>query len=590
MQSPWKLGPRREILIFLPVALLLLVALSTFALLAHESSLEKLADERRQEASRTAERLAEALAAITDPSQADLARLAPDRQTIPAVGVFVGRETIAFIGDPTVGRLADLGSSAPAKAAWAEGPLAEGKIVARAPIRLALRASELRFEMSAQTLAAQLASARLLARLGLAINAALALLALFALRQLLGPWERLLSRAREISPQGPDDDEVAYLLSTFERATASLAARSAVGAPAEPDLSAIEETLTASLRSGLLLLDRQGDVLALNPIGTELLGFEALNLPPDLPKPLAQVLAPHPQLAAVLSDAVAAVREVQREECVLETAGQERTLGLSVHPMRRANGEVRGFLVLFADLTAAQEKAERGRLAESLAQLGEMAGGIAHELRNGLATLKGYLTLASRKPDTATLDEYLGEMRREADQLERVLSDFLAFAQPGIRPGVDLRTEVDLGALLARAASDPSLGGAAIRLEIEPKLAAWGDEALLTRALRNLLRNALEANGRGGRNEQDEPLVLGARRLENRVEITIDDRGPGVPPEIRSRLFQPFATGRADGVGLGLALAQRIVTLHGGRITLEDRDDRDGGGTRARVDLPAISS
>jgi len=72
------------------------------------------------------------------------------------------------------------------------------------------------------------------------------------------------------------------------------------------------------------------------------------------------------------------------------------------------------------------------------------------------------------------------------------------------------------------------------------------------------------------------------RRLDQ-VELSIDDRGPGIPAAVRSRLFQPFATGRSDGVGLGLSLAHRIITLHGGRIRL---DDRSGGGTRATISFP----
>ncbi len=582
MQSLWKLGPRREILIFLPVALLLLVALSSFALLAHESALERLADEKRQDAVRLATRFVEALRATPDPSEADLARLAPDRQAIQALGVFDQHEAVATLGGNTSERLSP--SSSSLGAASAEGPFGDGEIVARAPLDRGQeggRPRELRVVISARTLGAQLASARLLVRWGLTINAAVALLALFALRQLLGPWEQLLSRAREVSPQAPEDDEVAFLLKTFERATTTLAPPSAVRVAApEADLAAIEETLSASLRSGLLLLDRHGQVLALNPVGTELLGLSPL----ELPRPLAEILAPHPGLSALLADAVAAVREVQREECTVGVSGVERTLGLSVHPMRRTSGEVRGFLVLFADLTAAQEREERSRLAESLAQLGEMAGGIAHELRNGLATLKGYLTLASRRSQASedeSLADYLAEMRREAEQLERVLSDFLAFAQPGARTGVDMRSEVDLVALLTRAASDPSLAGTTVDLQVEPNLVGLGDEALLSRALRNLLRNALEAQARA---QSREPLKLCAQRVGQEIQITIDDRGPGVPAELRDRLFQPFATGRADGVGLGLALAQRIVTLHGGRITLEDRE---GGGTRARVDLPA---
>ena len=108
-----------------------------------------------------------------------------------------------------------------------------------------------------------------------------------------------------------------------------------------------------------------------------------------------------------------------------------------------------------------------------------------------------------------------------------------------------------------------------------------GDAQLLERALRNLLHNAAqaerEAGGRG-------PIQLGIDPGPEGIEVSIEDRGPGLPAEVRERLFHPFATGRRGGVGLGLALAHRIVTLHGGRIRLEDRP---GGGTRALLLFPA---
>jgi signal transduction histidine kinase len=251
------------------------------------------------------------------------------------------------------------------------------------------------------------------------------------------------------------------------------------------------------------------------------------------------------------------------------------TVGLTVHPLRRDDGEVRGLLVLFADLTEARRRAEEGRLAESLAQLGEMAGGVAHELRNGLATLRGYLTLIERRPDEDSIADFLSEIRGEADHLERVLQDFLSFA----RPGTARVQELSLVRLLQRAAADPALDGVAVRVAGED-VVLRGDPQLLERAVRNLLHNAAQAEREAGRRG---PVEVAVALEPEGVEIAIEDRGPGLPEEIRARLFHPFATGRRGGVGLGLALAHRIVVLHGGRIRL---DDRPGGGTRALLSFP----
>lgn len=264
----------------------------------------------------------------------------------------------------------------------------------------------------------------------------------------------------------------------------------------------------------------------------------------------------------------------------MKAGGETRKLGLTVHPLRRDDGSVRGWLVLFADLTEVQRRAGESRLAESLAQLGEMAGGVAHELRNSLATLRGYLTLIERRPDEESIADYLSEIRHEADHLERVLEDFLAFA----RPGTARFQELSLTQLARRTAADPALSGVEVRVSAaaDTDVRLRGDSQLLERALRNLLHNAAqaeqEAGGRG-------PIELSIDRLEgdDGVELAVADRGPGLAPEMRERLFHPFATGRRGGVGLGLALAHRIVTLHGGRIRL---DDREGGGTRAVLTFP----
>ena len=223
-------------------------------------------------------------------------------------------------------------------------------------------------------------------------------------------------------------------------------------------------------------------------------------------------------------------------------------------------------------------------LTRTLSQLGELTAGVAHELRNSLATLRGYLTLIARHPDDATVADYLDEIRHESDHLERVLEDFLTFARPGsARPQA-----VDLLALVHRAAADPALGEAAVTVDVpadgrdraEPDFRVWGDPQLLERAVRNVLSNAAQAQRDAG---HPDPVRARLAPRDAGVEIAIEDRGPGLSPEAREKLFDPFFTQRAGGVGMGLALTRRIVLLHAGRIVVEDRE---GGGTRAVLWIP----
>lgn len=563
---PRRLGLRREVLILLPAALLIQVVLSTFTLFSHRGALDQLAAERRAEAEDLARSAAGRLSAGgLLPSAAELRQLAPAAQSVAVVdaaGVPLVRTGEVAPLPPPGEAPAGIGlDEALPNAAAGFAPLA-------GPGRLWVRV-----DLEAEILARQKRSQKILIVSVLGINGALVLLVLLFLGHLLAPYEMLLARARAVSGGGPDGDEVEFLLGAFEQALASLAGRDA--RRAEDDIAALERTLAPSLQSGLLLLDREGDVLALNAVGAELLGIA----PPAPGTPLAEVLAGQPELRELLAGAVTSQSAPSRAECDVRSGrGEALTVGLTVHPLRRADGGVRGYLVLFADLTEVRKRAEESRLAESLARLGEMAGGVAHELRNSLATLSGYLTLIERRPDEESAADYLAEIRHEAQHLERVLDDFLSFA----RPGSVRQSELSLDRLLRRAAADPSLAGTGVLVEGDPAGEVWlrGDPQLLERVLRNLLHNAAQAEREAGRSG---PVRAAVALQDDGVILAIEDRGPGMPPEVRERLFHPFATGRRGGVGLGLALAHRIVVLHGGRIRLEDRP---GGGTRAELFFP----
>lgn len=406
------------------------------------------------------------------------------------------------------------------------------------------------------------------------VNVALAILVMLYLRHLVRPVETLLERARGVAePTATPGDDVDFLVSTFERAIAALARGG--DEPDAQEIAALQRALGSSLDSGVLLIDNAGRVLAVNPVASDLLGLA----PPTAEGPaIESYCGAHPELVDVLRRAVAEGQGVRRRELDLTPRpGTTLTLGLTAHTLRRDDGSPRGVLALFVDLTQARRRAEEERRASSLAQLGRLSAGLAHELRNSLAALRGYLTLIERNPDEESITDYLGEIRGESDQLQRVLEDFLSFARPEAR----LET-LELSQLTAHAASDPGLGrsvrlldrtGGGVRIR--------GDRQLLERALRNLLRNAAQAQADAGR---DEPVELEVRRDGAGLRIEIADRGPGVRADRLQEIFEPFATTRADGVGLGLPLAQRILELHDGQLRLEPRE---GGGLRAVILLPA---
>jgi signal transduction histidine kinase len=566
----WRLGLRREVLILLPVALLLLVVLSTFTLLSYRNAIAQLAVERQEEAARLARAVAERLATEPVPSGAELGLLAPNARGVALLDA-AGRP-LAANGELPLSALLSPVDRLDLVQAVGVGPQEDSDAVSGfAPLAGQEGKRFVRVDLAAGGLARQLRGLRILSAVVLSINGALVVLVVLFIRHLMAPFERLLERAKEVSRPNAGEGEIEFLLATFERSLAGLAATER---REEDDFAVIERTLVASLQSGLLLLDREGSVLATNTVGTELLGIGAFA--PGTP--VAELLRDQPEMSDLLSAAVLRGGGLQRQECAIRVGEVTRILGLTLHPLRRDDGETRGYLVLFADLTDARKRAEESRLSESLAWLGELAGGVAHELRNSLATLRGYLTLIDRRPAEDSIADYLGEIRSEADHLQRVLEDFLSFA----RPGSARIQEVSLQPLLLRAAADPALDGFPVQVEgAAPGLRMRGDAQLLERAIRNLLHNAAQAEREAGLSG---PVAVRVQEGPDGLEIAVEDRGLGVNPEIRERLFHPFVTGRAGGVGLGLALAQRIVVLHRGRIRLEERA---GGGTRAVIFFPA---
>ena len=218
-------------------------------------------------------------------------------------------------------------------------------------------------------------------------------------------------------------------------------------------------------------------------------------------------------------------------------------------------------------LRQAQQEARR---AERLAALGQMSAGLAHEIRNPLAVIKGSAEMLGRQLQTApaVAAELAGYISSEVDRVNVLVARFLDFARP-------LRLErraVDLAALLDRALADAGERWPQARIERDYRLqgvpALELDETLSERAFANLAANALEAMEGGGRLR----VTAAPEEMEGQpgIRIVFQDTGPGVPAELREQIFNPFVTTKPTGVGLGLAIVAQIVDQHGGRLHLAD--------------------
>ncbi|HZN62147.1 MAG TPA: ATP-binding protein [Planctomycetota bacterium] len=217
------------------------------------------------------------------------------------------------------------------------------------------------------------------------------------------------------------------------------------------------------------------------------------------------------------------------------------------------------------------------RRSERLAVMGRLAAGVAHEIKNPLSAMKMTVQML-REEKPAGEREPFDLILREIERLDLVASELSAAARPGppVREPVRLDRAVgDVLDLLAR-----QLGHLRVELErrIDAPAEVTGDGDRLKRAAMNLVLNGAQAMPQGGR------LTVALERAGGRVRFTVSDTGTGVPPDLRDRIFEPFVTGRPDGVGLGLTLTKRIVEDHGGRIGFESSDR----GSTFWIELPEV--
>lgn len=225
-----------------------------------------------------------------------------------------------------------------------------------------------------------------------------------------------------------------------------------------------------------------------------------------------------------------------------------------------------------------KQKNEELRRRERLAALGEMAAGLAHEIRNPLGGIALYASMLERELTGQASAATAGKIFHGVRSLEKLVCEILDFAQEQRLERRLCRLDSMIAQMECGAARALEAGHATMNVEFaEGLVSAYCDPERVSRVLLNLVLNAIEASKSGAR------VQIVARRMERGVQIEVLDEGPGIPEDLLPRIFNPFVTTKASGTGLGLAISHRIIEAHGGSLRVVNRPE---GGARFSMWLP----
>jgi PAS domain S-box-containing protein len=395
------------------------------------------------------------------------------------------------------------------------------------------------------------------------------------------------------------DDEIGRLAAAFNHMAAELARQHAAlenvntelrrGLEELADLKGYTDNILASLTSGIVTVDLEGRVVTLNPAAELMTGFFAGEV---AGRYCTEVFAQTPDLAEVLMDTLANRTPVLGTTLTLRRrGGRGLPVELSVSPLRGSEGKELGVIGVFRDLTRVRQLEERLRRSDRLAAVGELAAGLAHEIKNPLTSLLTFTRRLGRAFEDADFRQrFQAVVPRELERINGIVEGLLELARPARLTFKPVRVPT----LLERTVELYGTRIEAQRVEVYRDYvrdlpSIWADQEALYQALVNLVTNALDAMPSGGvlvlRAGWSDGESLGRAGGGRRVAIEIEDSGVGIPAAVVDRVFNPFFSTKDSGTGLGLALTYKIIDDHGGSI---DVRSTPGVGTTFRLVLPLM--
>lgn len=346
------------------------------------------------------------------------------------------------------------------------------------------------------------------------------------------------------------------------------------------DYRLFNDRIIESMRSGLVTTDLRGHIITFNRAAEEITGYRAADVRGGA---IFSIFGDIENQIEAGLESIRTRTRLPRFDISCKTAdGREIHLGFSVAPLVDEADASRGYVLTFQDLTEVMELEREVRRQERLAALGKMAAGLAHEIRNPLASMRGSVqVLASELSFSQDQSQLMQIVLRESDRLNRIVSDFLTYARP---PKIE-RSVIELESLLSETIAllrnSPELRPDHLMKEDYPDepVLYEGDPNQIRQIFWNLARNAIQAMPHGG-----ELRVTLDARPGREVTIAFSDTGQGMSREQKERLFEPFNSSSSGGTGLGMAIVYQLVRDHNGKILV---DTESGKGTCIAIKLPA---
>ncbi len=343
-----------------------------------------------------------------------------------------------------------------------------------------------------------------------------------------------------------------------------------------------------NIPTGIVTVDADGHLLYCNPAAEQILGFKERQWRGRSVMPEFARIAPE-FWAAITATARRGVRAMRVEATVRRP---ERTfpIGVTTTTLEVEPGGTPRVTAIFTDISDSKRLEELHLRAERLEAVAELSASLAHEIKNPLASIRSSVEQLGRAKRANPDEKFLtGLVVRESDRLSRLLSEFLDFSRVRATECRPLDLHAVAAAAIRLVREHPDCPDDAVIDLAGGSTAMEGDEDLLHRVVSNLVLNAVQAAGKGARvtvrtgRPAPQELPRGAG-IENPVALAVSDNGPGIPENLRARLFDPFVTGRVGGTGLGLAIVQRAVEAHRGLVLV---DSTEGKGTTFTVYFPA---